>query len=818
MRNAGSKLWLIVLWLLSSQPLHAALMAEHLLTIEAGLKQPTDTAVAANGDIYVLNGAHSQVIVFTAQGKQKNRFSRPGSGDGEQHLAMGISIKGQRVYIADTGNARIAVFDPDGKFVRNIPLGNKDSKLARAAPMSLLIMEKTIVWSDRQNHRLCMTNIADGKTLRCWGEKGEADAQFKYPYQLVADDHGYIFVVDVLNARVQVFSSKGRHVMNVGRFGVQVKGGLFRPNGLALNEQGYLLVSDAYLGTISVFKDGRDLGTLRTADSSTLKFESPTSLTLHKNRLYVTDTASQRVEVFKLQDAPLAGDRKKQKPEAQSGGARKNCVSCHVSWANNFISRDKDNVPLAPVAHQRMCNSCHHGVVIDSRQAIAEKYQHPDVHHRRDNKKTADLRSGEKEVDKIADKFPLIKRSGFKEKELYCGSCHTPHRFEAGDNKDRHAVTENNNHWMRESNTKGELCVQCHESKRDNVQHKKRKAVGVNHAVGYFLKQGKANKFYAKDKNLHKGLPEKLKAAGAQLNSQQQMICQSCHKVHGSDEEKLTVMKTDSAQMCVQCHQRHDAKDLQEARKKGVHPVNIKLKEPVKINGKKIEVVDCLSCHSAHDGKPGSALLNLEDKNGELCNVCHKDYERVVNSAHDLRLSAKKSENRYQQTPQQAGVCGSCHRMHQAEENKFSLDATVKENYQGKEKPLPRDQACLNCHRKDGIADKAQIKYFSHPVKDLILRSDEKDMPLLDDNDAINEFGKIACITCHNPHRWSAHKNIEAQAIKKGWQEKDNGDVRSRFLRRKEIQDSFCQDCHGIETKIKYKYYHLELSRQENVD
>jgi len=110
------------MWLLSSQPLHAALMAEHLLTIKSGLKQPTDTAVADNGDIYVLNGAHAQVVVFTAQGKQKNRFGHEGDAEGELSLPMGLSIKGQRVYVADTGNARIAVFDLRGKFVRNILL------------------------------------------------------------------------------------------------------------------------------------------------------------------------------------------------------------------------------------------------------------------------------------------------------------------------------------------------------------------------------------------------------------------------------------------------------------------------------------------------------------------------------------------------------------------------------------------------------------------------------------------------------------------------------------------------------------------------
>jgi len=96
----------------------------------------------------------------------------------------------------------------------------------------------------------------------------------------------------------------------------------------------------------------------------------------------------------------------------------------------------------------------------------------------------------------------------------------------------------------------------------------------------------------------------------------------------------------------------------------------------------------------------------------------------------------------------------------------------------------------------------------------MILRSDKNKMPLLDKNNEISEFGEIGCITCHNPHRWSAHKDIEDKATEKGSDVKDeNGNILSSFLRNKEIADSFCKDCHGIETKIKYKYYHLELSR-----
>ena len=162
-----------------------------------------------------------------------------------------------------------------------------------------------------------------------------------------------------------------------------------------------------------------------------------------------------------------------------------------------------------------------------------------------------------------------------------------------------------------------------------------------------------------------------------------------------------------------------------------------------------------------------------------------------------------------------ANECATCHKEFFDEwKTTIHSQAWTDPYYQVDLKFDGSQQICLNCHHKDGVADKSQIKYFSHPTKDMILRSDKNKMPLLNKNNEISEFGEIACITCHNPHRWSAHKDIEEQVINTGKPEKnDSGNVLSSFLRNKEIQNSFCKDCHGIETKIKYKYYHLELSR-----
>jgi len=138
--------------------------------------------------------------------------------------------------------------------------------------------------------------------------------------------------------------------------------------------------------------------------------------------------------------------------------------------------------------------------------------------------------------------------------------------------------------------------------------------------------------------------------------------------------------------------------------------------------------------------------------------------------------------------------------------------------FEGNEKIFQRDQLCLNCHTDKGAAKETLLKHFSHPSKDLVLRSDRKIMPLLDDKEKVSEFGSIACITCHEPHHWPAGEKMSKITGKKKKAENQIGNVLNSFLRRKGIKNTFCVDCHGIETQLKYKYYHDKLSRDTGID
>jgi hypothetical protein len=96
-----------------------------------GLREPRGLAVGPDGNLYVTDGAE-RVTVVSPEGKVLRRWGKPGHGPGEfsfvpndpsnpADVHADISVGGDGlVYVADSGNVRIEVFTPEGKFVRTV--------------------------------------------------------------------------------------------------------------------------------------------------------------------------------------------------------------------------------------------------------------------------------------------------------------------------------------------------------------------------------------------------------------------------------------------------------------------------------------------------------------------------------------------------------------------------------------------------------------------------------------------------------------------------------------------------------------------------
>jgi DNA-binding beta-propeller fold protein YncE len=274
---------------------------KHVRDIVGNFNQPSEVAVGKKRMIYVLDGANNSVKVFTKKGKLAFKFGKAGEKDGELNTPVGMDIdKNGNIYVADTGNRRIQVFSDRGRYLRKIDLSSRNVR-----PVEVKAVEETkrIYVSDANNHQvLCFSK--DGTFESARGNYGEGPGEFMFPGMVDSDSNNNLYVVDILNGRLQVFDSNGKEPLRqISQWGV-MPGQLFRPKGLAIDDRSFVYVSDSYTGIIQVFDSSGNLhGILAKGKSEFLRLDTPVGLAFDsKGFLYVVQMALNKVSVYKISD------------------------------------------------------------------------------------------------------------------------------------------------------------------------------------------------------------------------------------------------------------------------------------------------------------------------------------------------------------------------------------------------------------------------------------------------------------------------------------------------------------------------------------
>ncbi|HEX9149829.1 MAG TPA: flippase activity-associated protein Agl23, partial [Thermoanaerobaculia bacterium] len=177
--------------------------------------EPRGLATDARGNLYVADTKNNRIQVFDTNRQFVRSLGTAGSADGQLKEPCGVTVDSDgSVIVADTWNHRIARFGADGAWLGAFT----DVDRGLFGPRAVLMSRDSLYVADTGNKRIVRF---DRKWNRVgeWGTSGSGPGQFVEPVGLAADAAGNVYVADTGNHRIQVFDGEGHFLREFAVFG-----------------------------------------------------------------------------------------------------------------------------------------------------------------------------------------------------------------------------------------------------------------------------------------------------------------------------------------------------------------------------------------------------------------------------------------------------------------------------------------------------------------------------------------------------------------------------------------------------------------------
>jgi DNA-binding beta-propeller fold protein YncE len=179
--------------------------------------EPTDLAIAPNGDLYISDGyGNSRIHRFDRHGQYLTSWGESGTRPGQFSLPHGIvTIEGDHLVMCDRENFRLQVFDLDGRFIRqwhaHHPLAVRPHptlELLFVAEMGPHAIQEGV---NNLGNRVSVFTY-DGELVDQFGSPtpGQGLDQFICPHGIAVDSRGDVYVAEVSASYLASPSSGGR--------------------------------------------------------------------------------------------------------------------------------------------------------------------------------------------------------------------------------------------------------------------------------------------------------------------------------------------------------------------------------------------------------------------------------------------------------------------------------------------------------------------------------------------------------------------------------------------------------------------------------
>lgn len=215
---------------------------------EFNFASPIGIAEAKNGDFLVTDSILKRVIRLDSAGNPRGEF---GFEDFDRPTGIAVDPETGQIYVSDTGEHNIKVFDESGKLAQVIGKGG-EAEGEFNTPTHLAFLDHTLYVSDTFNARVQLLD-PEGKFIKSIGERGLYLGNLVRPKGVTADSEGNVYIIESFHDYLLVYDRNGRFLLPIGGTGSDI-GQFYLPAGIWSDNRDRIYVADMYNGRVAIFQ------------------------------------------------------------------------------------------------------------------------------------------------------------------------------------------------------------------------------------------------------------------------------------------------------------------------------------------------------------------------------------------------------------------------------------------------------------------------------------------------------------------------------------------------------------------------------------
>ena len=257
--------------------------------------KPWGIAFGQNNLWAVADWTNHCVHVFYKDDQLLWKFGSKGCNNGQLDNPCGIAFDGKNhVYVADYNNHRVQKFDINGNYQLQFS-GKESGDGCLSTPVDIIVHKDRVYVADSTAN--CIVKFyPNGQFCQIIGK-----GHLNNPNGITVNHNNHLLVTNLGDDSVYIFTLDGQYLGKFGASGAKT-GQLSCPRSITSDPNGFILVTDTSNHRVSIFdNDGKYVHCFGSKGKGNNQFLNPRGIALAPNgRIYISDNLNECIKIFEV--------------------------------------------------------------------------------------------------------------------------------------------------------------------------------------------------------------------------------------------------------------------------------------------------------------------------------------------------------------------------------------------------------------------------------------------------------------------------------------------------------------------------------------